>query len=141
MNKIGINDFCSRDESLLSSRQSPLHPLLAQCHSDLYPRGDGGIHPRGTLVWSLQFIVAHCFLDPVQKARDSGVDIWRCPILFSKGDDALGHAVTHKGAPRGALWAERGGAEPDLLQVWSSVLPQGGWSLLGALADIRDCWS
>ena len=59
-------------------------------------------------------------MDPGQKAGDSGVDIWSCPIMSSIGHNALGHTITYEGAPRVTLGVERARAE---LTFFRSGLP------------------
>jgi hypothetical protein len=44
-------------------------------------------------------------------------DSWRGPPFFSIGENAVGFAVAHKGAPRISLWAKREGTE--LASFWS----------------------
>lgn len=83
----------SEDDSLLHPWQPPLHPLGPMPFWPL-PQRRWTDPSRGTSVWSLKFTDSHCVLYPVQKARDSGIDTWRCTILGSKGDNALGHTVT-----------------------------------------------
>ena len=67
---------------------------------------------REMSLWSPLFEASHCSPYPGQEAGNSGEDCWRGPHPVSIGDNALGHIVTHKGAPGVPLQTEEGRDTP-----------------------------
>ena len=58
----------------------------------------------------------YCAFYPGQKARDPGEAVSRLPMLFCKGDSALGHVVTCECAPGVPLCTEKG--EVSVRALW-----------------------
>ena len=84
------------------------------------------------------FEASHRSPYPGQEAGNPGEDCWRSPHLIYVGDDALGHVVTHKGAPGVPLWATRGrDTKPGL---HSPGLPAPA-ALRPALREDRGGWA
>lgn len=136
MNTGGISDVHSREckfiMCLAASPQSlyrvQLWPAPQRRRIDQF---------QGASVWSLQLETSHCSFYPGQKAGNLSFNTRRISIFPLKGNNALGHVITHEGAPRVALWAERGNTELGLLLALSSSLSPGCVVPVGAAWEIR----
>ena len=134
MNKGGVSDFCSRDESLLKFISDSLPPHTLTNAS--IPRENGQVHPRG----HLRLIPGVCTVSLFFGSRSESWRLW-CRHLevyharLHRTQCPGPHHHTRAGPRSHPVGREQGLRSPSSGLV--SLPPWGGWSLLGVLADIR----